>query len=123
MTYKTLRQHCQELLETKRYDELQLFLSSEREKIAGEMSETLAFIPAGWPNGLISLYARLLALVWSFTKNRPSLLKEEAWLANQNRRLMTILEMEQKLLEALNQEARTLAEEARRFGKGEQISK
>jgi hypothetical protein len=118
MVYKTLRQQCQELLEAKQYDELQFLLSAEREKIAAEMKETVAYIPVCLPKCLTSLYARLLAMVWLFAKNRPSLLKEEAWLANQNRRLMTILEMEQKLLEALSQEAQVLTEEARAAGRG-----
>jgi hypothetical protein len=117
--YKTLRQQCQELLEAKRYDELQDFLSSEREKIALEMNETLAYFPAWLPKCLIDLYARLLAVTWLFTKNRLPLLKEEAWLANQNRRLATILEMEQKLLEALSQEMKLLTEEVRALGKNE----
>lgn len=119
MAYKTLRQRCQELLEAKRYDELQDFLSSERAKIAVEMGDTLAYFPTWLPKCLIDLYARLLAVTWLLTKNHPPLLKEEAWLANQNRRLVTILEMEQKLLEALNLEARVLAEEARGLGEND----
>jgi hypothetical protein len=85
------------------------------------MSETLAYIPAGLPKCLIGLYARLLAVAWLFVSYRPPLLKEEAWLANQNRRLKTILEMEQKLLEALSQEAKMLTEETRALGGNEPL--
>jgi hypothetical protein len=38
---------------------------------------------------------------------------EEATLAHQHRRIEIIIEMEQKLLDALNRRARTLVEEAR----------
>ena len=117
MTYQTLRQQCKELLAAKRYDELQALLSSEREKIAAELSQTFGYIPVWLPKFLRDCYAQLLPAVWLFVPNRPSVLREEARLATQNRRLATILEMEQKLLEALSQEAQTLTEEARTLSK------
>ena len=117
MPYKTFRQQCQELLEAKRYDELQALLSAEREKIAAEINEVLPYIPPYLPKSLMGFYAKLLSIIWAFGKNRPSFLKEEASLANHNRRLELIVEMEQKLLEVLGQEAKLLTEEARALEK------
>lgn len=114
MSYKTLRQQGQELLEAKRYDELQALLSAEREKLVIEMHQTLPYIPAYLPKFLIGVYAKLLAAgMGTLAKSRPSLLREEAWLANQTRRIETIIEMEQQLLVALNQETTALIEKAR----------
>lgn len=106
MQYKTLRQQCNELLSAGRYDELQRLLSTEREKIAAEMEQTLSWVPTVLPEWIINVYAKLLSLIY-----RPALLREEARLANLHRRLEIIVEMEQKLLEALNREVATLMEE------------
>jgi hypothetical protein len=111
--YQTLRQQCRELLEARRYDELQALLSAERERVAVEVNQVFPYIPAYLPRCLMSLYARLLPVIWVFAQNRPSLLSEEASLAHQHRRIEIIIEMEQKLLDALNRKARTLVEEAR----------
>lgn len=111
--YKTLKQQCQELLEAKRYDELQALLSAERAKLAVEVTQMFPYIPAYLPKCLLGLYVRLLPAIWVFAQNRPSYLSEQAGLANQRRRIEIIIETEQKLLDALNREAKALVEEAR----------
>ncbi len=113
MQYKTLKQQCKELLAAGRYDELQALLSTERAKIAAEMEQSPTFIPPYLPRFLVGLYVKLLPLIWTFRQDRPSLLREEARLAHQNRRIQIIIEMEQNLLAALNQEANTLQAEVR----------
>lgn len=106
MQYKTLKQQCEELLIAGQYDELQRLLSNERQKIAAEMEQTLAWVPVFLPRLITNVYAKLLSLVY-----RPALLQDEARLANQHRRLETIIEMERKLLDALNREAQMLMKE------------
>jgi hypothetical protein len=114
MSYRTLRQQGKELLVAKRYDELQALLSVEREKLAIEMHQTLPYVPGYLPKFLASIYAKLLvAGLKVLAINQPQVLPEEARLANQTRRIETIIELERQLLAALNREATTLVEEAR----------
>jgi hypothetical protein len=114
MLYKTLRQQGKELLAAKRYDELQALLSVEREKLAVEMYQTLPYVPGYLPRFLVGIYAKLLvAGLKVLAINHPAVLPEEARLANQTRRIETIIELERQLLAALNREAKTLVEEAR----------
>jgi hypothetical protein len=117
--YTTLKQQCKELLEAKRYDELQVLISAEREKVAAEINQAFPYVPTYLPRFLIGLYGKLLSVIWVFAKNRPSFLRQDANLANQNRRINLIIEMEQKLLEALNQEARVLTAAAWMLERGQ----
>jgi hypothetical protein len=81
--------------------------------VAAEIYQAFPYVPPYLPRFLMGLYGQLLPVIQVFAQNRPSFLGLEANLAHQNRRIEIILELEQKLLEALNQETRLLMAEAR----------